>query len=46
MIHLLKHYNHLKHNNKHLIKDTITNMGTKRSMAASKMTVSNVKQQQ
>ena len=46
MIHLLKQYNHLKHNNKHLIKDTITNMGTKRSMAASKMTVSNVKQQQ
>ena len=37
MIHMLKHNTHLKHNNKHLIKDTVT---------ASKMTVSNVKQQQ
>jgi len=29
-----------------LIKDTVREMGTKRSMDASKMTVSNVKQQQ
>jgi len=36
MIHMLKHNNHLKHNNNNLIKDTITEMGTKRSMAASK----------
>ena len=35
-----------KHNNKHLIKDTVREMGTKRTMTASKMTVSNVKQQQ
>ena len=34
MIHMLKHKNHLKHNNTNLIKDTITDMGTKRSMAA------------
>ena len=34
MIHMLKHNNHLKHNNTNLIKDTIREMGTKRSMAA------------
>ena len=38
---MLKQYNHLKHNNEQLIKDTVGEMGT-RSMAASKMTVSNV----
>jgi len=43
---MLKHNTHLKHNNNNLINDTITDMGTKRSMAASTMTVSNVKQQQ
>ena len=42
---MLKHNNHLKHNNTNLIKDTIKNMGTKRSMAVFKMAVSNVKQQ-
>ena len=36
MIHMLKHNNHLKNNNNNLKKDTITDMGTKRSMAASK----------
>jgi len=36
MIHILKHNNHQKHNNETLIKDTITDMGTKRSTAASK----------
>jgi len=46
MIHMLKHNNHLTHNNEKLIKDTAREMGTKRSMAASKMTVSNVQQQQ
>jgi len=40
MIHMLKH------SNTNLIKDTITDIGTKRNMAASKMTVSNVQQQQ
>jgi len=39
MIHMLKHNNHLKHNNTKLIKDTISDMGTKRNMAASKMRV-------
>ena len=33
---MLKHNNHLKHKKTNLIKDTITDMGTKRSMAASK----------
>jgi len=33
---MLKHNNHLKHNNTNLIKDRITDMGTQRSMAASK----------
>jgi len=42
MIHMLKQYNHLKHNNEQLIKDTVGEMGT-RSMAASKMTVSHLK---
>ena len=42
---MLKHNTHLKHNNKHLIKNTVREMGTKRTMTASKMTVSNVKQQ-
>ena len=42
MIHMLKHNNHLKHNNTNLIKDTITDIGTKRSMSASKMTVSQI----
>jgi len=32
---MLKYNNHLKHNNTNLIKDTIMDMGTKRSMAAS-----------
>ena len=31
-----KHNNHLKHNNTNLIKDTVREMGTKRSMGASK----------
>jgi len=43
---MFKYNIHLKHNNTNLIKDTVRDMGTKRSMAASKMTVSNVKQQQ
>jgi len=43
MIHMLKHNNHLKHNNTKLIKDTVRGIGTKRSMTASKMTVSHVK---
>ena len=30
---MLKHNNHLKHINKNLIKDTITDMGSKRSIA-------------
>jgi len=33
---MLKHNNHLKHDNTNLIKDTITDMGTRRSMATSK----------
>jgi len=43
---MFKHNNHRTHNNKHLLKDTIRGMGTKGSMAASTMTVSNVKQPQ
>ena len=47
---MFKHNNHLKHNNTNLIKDTVREMGTKRTIRSmkhtSKMTVSNVKQQQ
>jgi len=40
---MLKHNQHLKHNTEKLITDTVREMGTKRSRAASKITVSNVK---
>ena len=46
MIHMLKHNNHLKDNKNNLIKDTVREMGTKRIMTTSKMTISNVKQPQ
>jgi len=38
MIHLTKHYKHLKHDNQILLKDTVRESGTKRSMAATNMT--------
>ena len=43
---IIKHNNHLKDNRNNLIKDTISEMVTKRSMGASKMTVFNIKQPQ
>jgi len=38
MIHMLKLNKHFKHDSEILIKDTVRKMGTKRSMATSKMT--------
>ena len=46
MIHMLKHNNHLKHNNTNTIQYTVRELGTTWSIAASKMTGSNVKPQQ